>query len=296
MDSFNSGLKCDIGGLDARPRQFGSSTRYFQIRPSTHGRNISLAEQLGREGIPHFKEESRAADTTGCMETWQLVAFLWWQGARCQFTVKGRKIQVSYPLGFLCVLTCLFSSWMTFWEASCLLRELSSCVELCLTCALRFSFSSSSFRKFSFDCLPITEQSPEKRYYPLALAEAHPSFPHRPHSGPCSVLGFLSSPHLPLSPSLPLLLSSKCPQLLYPARPGWTHVWPCIYGPDLSQILLLTIFSLLFSSCRNDSISCSSNFSRSLLFFSCSRFSSSNLITSLSSSSRVVLVEDCSLC
>lgn len=69
---------------------------------------------------------------------------------------------------------------------------------------------------------------------------------------------------------------------------------PGILNPESSQIIL-TIFSFLFPSSRNVSNSCSTNFRCSLLFFSCSFLSSSNLVTSWSCSSRLLLEEACSL-
>lgn len=162
-----------------------------------------------------------------------------------------------------------------------MLREDSSCAEHCINCALTFSFSSSNIRKFSFVCSPIREQNPEKRCY-LRLPEqpAPPSPRPQLHSVACGVLGLLSPSTLPFLPSLPSLLRFEHPWPLYPARLSGAQALPWIREPSPSWTLLLTIFSFLFSSWRNVSSSCSSNFSCSLLFFNCSRFSSSNLVTS----------------
>lgn len=226
--------------------------------------------------------------------------------ARSWFQVKGHRVQVSHPLGVsvysphywsFCPLTSLFSSWMTFWEELYLLREDSSCVECCLNCILRVSFSSSKFRNVSLDCSPIKEQRPEKSCYPQTPLEPHSSFPHpQLHSVPYVIQAFSLLPtclsHLPSLLSWDLSTHSLC----IPPRSAWARVWSCIYDSNSSKILLLTVFSFFLSFCCNDSISASISFSCSLLFFNCSRFSSSNLVISLSSSSWVLLMEISSLC
>lgn len=158
-------------------------------------------------------------------------------------------------------------------------REESSCAEHCFNCDLRLAFSSSNFLKFSFDCSPIKETKPRWRCY-LRLLQKPLLLPSHtaPVCTPC-ISGLLCPPHLSFSPSLPSLLKSEHPQPLFPTRPSWAQVWPWILNPEASQILL-TIFSFFFSSCRNISSSCCSNFSCSLLFFNCSCFSSSNLVSS----------------
>ena len=125
--------------------------------------------------------------------------------------------------------------------------------------------------------------------------EAPPSLP----SGTALCYACLSQAFsLPLTclSHLPALLSWGLSTLSLYMPPG--HVGlrsnSGILNPESSQIIL-TIFSFLLPSSRNVSNSCSTNFCWSLLFFSCSFFSSSNLVTSWSCSSRLLLEEACSL-
>ena len=104
--------------------------------------------------------------------------------------------------------------------------------------------------------------------------------------------------------SLPFMRPSHLPSLLswglstlslyIPPGHAGLRSSPGILNPESFQIIL-TIFSLLFPSSRNVSSSCSTNFCCSLLFFSCSFLSSSNLLISWSCSSRLLLEEACSL-
>lgn len=164
------------------------------------------------------------------------------------WTTSGQAQIVFYPVGVS--LTSLFSSWMTFWEALYLLREESSCIEHCFTCALRVSFSSSNFCKFSFDCSPIKEQSPEKRCYPQTLVEAHSSFPHSQlHLRPAVSQAFsLSSPlaFLTFSPSSPAVWVP----IASVARTAWLdsclalYSWPWLVPDSPSHHLFFLFFFL----------------------------------------------------
>lgn len=145
-------------------------------------------------------------------------AFSWGEiGADFRSRVIGgsQGSSFSLPQNFY-QLTSLFSSWMTCWEAFCLLREESSWVEHCINCALTFSFSSSNILKLSFVCIPIREQSPEKRcYLTLSQKPAPPSHTHSSIlqpvvSGPSLSfsLAFLTFP--PFSPEVLSMASVSC--------------------------------------------------------------------------------------